>query len=153
MDKLENLKKLKALFDDGIISEIEYSEMKSEILSKSDNQISSSQNFNITAKTEAPNKKNGVLTVTYPGKYFLFDANTKLYVNGELHSTHSTKKGFNVKLPIHSESITLKFVLSGMISTTYEIEELDKVKDYFMELIIDETWGNYSSKFNFSENG
>ena len=34
MDKLENLKKLKQLFDDGILSEKEYSEMKNEIISK-----------------------------------------------------------------------------------------------------------------------
>jgi hypothetical protein len=32
MDKLENLKKLKQLFDDGVLSEKEYSEMKNEII-------------------------------------------------------------------------------------------------------------------------
>jgi hypothetical protein len=32
MDKLENLKKLKVLFDDGVISEKEYAEMKNEII-------------------------------------------------------------------------------------------------------------------------
>ncbi len=39
MDKLENLKKLKQLFDDGILSEKEFSEMKNEILTKNDNEI------------------------------------------------------------------------------------------------------------------
>lgn len=36
MDKLENLKKLKQLFDNGVLSEKEYSEMKNEVLGNSE---------------------------------------------------------------------------------------------------------------------
>jgi hypothetical protein len=153
MDKLENLKKLKILFDDGILSENEYSEMKNEILSKSNNQISASKKLSIESIITSPQSKNGVLTVSYPGRYFLFDAKTKLYVNNELHSTHSTKKGFSVKIPIDFESVTLKVAILDSQSTSYEIEELDMVKNYSMELIYDIVWGKYSDKFNFSENG
>ena len=37
MDKLENLKKLKKLLDDGVLSEKEYSEMKNEIIGNTSN--------------------------------------------------------------------------------------------------------------------
>ena len=150
MDKLENLKKLKQLLDDGVLSEKEYSEMKNEILSKTDDDVKLSLD---TPITENKKNKTGTLTVGFKGQWFLFDAKTQLFVNNVLHSTHSTKQGFSVQIPISSESISIKVVLMSIKSTVYELEELDKSKDYSLGLIYDSAWGKYSNKFNIVENG
>lgn len=150
MDKLENLKKLKQLLDDGVLSEKEYSEMKNEILSKTDDDVKSSLE---TPITENKKNKTGTLTVGFKGQWFLFDAKTQLFVNNVLHSTHSTKQGFSVQIPITSEKISIKVVLMSIKSTVYDLEELDKSKDYSLGLIYDTAWGKYSNKFNIVENG
>ncbi len=95
----------------------------------------------------------GVLNIKFNGQWFLFDAKTKLFVNGILHSTHSTKNGFDVDIELTSDKISLKLVLAGTKSTTYELSELDLNKNYKMELEYNNTWGRYSNKFNFIENG
>jgi len=153
MDKLENLKKLKQLFDNGVLSEKEYSEMKNEILSKTDGEAKPAQGTPIAENKEVPKPKIGMLTVSFSGQWFLFDAKTQLFVNNELHSTHSTKQGFSVKIPITSDKMSIKVVLMSIKSTIYELEELDKSKDYSLGLIYDSTWGKYSNKFNIVENG
>jgi hypothetical protein len=158
MDKIENLKKIKQLFDDGILSEKEFSEMKNEILTKNNNELKSSENELKSSKKLKKNKdnqqnKNGVLTVNFPGVWTVIDVKTKLFVNDELHSTVSTKNGFNIKLPIKSENITLKLQITSEESTSFEIEELDKLKNYTMIVDYSRMWGKYSSKFKFSENG
>jgi hypothetical protein len=150
MDKLENLKKLKQLLDDGVLSEKEYSEMKNEILSKTDDDVKSSLD---TPVKENKKNKTGILTVGFKGQWFLFDAKTQLFVNNVLHSTHSTKQGFSVQIPITSEKISIKVVLMSIKSTVYDLEELDKSKDYSLGLIYDTAWGKYSNKFNIVENG
>ena len=104
-------------------------------------------------KTNELEKKKGRLDISFDGQWFLIDAKTKLIINGELHSTHSTKKGFYVSIPIQKESITLKVVLAGIKSTIFELEELDLNKEYHLGLIYDTMWGKYSNEFNFSENG
>jgi len=153
MDKLENLKKLKQLFDNGVLSEKEYSEMKNEILSKKDSEIKPSQVTPIPENKEVPKTKVGMLTVNFSGKWALFDAKTQLLVNNELHSTHSTKQGFSVKIPIISDKMSIKVVLMGIKSTVYEVEELDKSKDYSLGLFYDSAWGKYSNKYKIIENG
>jgi hypothetical protein len=150
MDKLENLKKLKQLLDDGALSEKEFVEMKIQILSKTNNEEESIQNLNVTKKGT---EQNGILTISFSGQWFLFDAKTKLFVNDDLHSTHSTKQGFNVRIPIMTDKISIKVVLASIKSTVYELQELDKSKDYTLGLIYDTAWGKYSNKFNITENG
>lgn len=135
---------------DGVLSEKEYSEMKNEILSKTDDDVKSSLD---TAVKENKKNKTGILTVGFKGQWFLFDAKTKLFVNNVLHSTHSTKQGFSVQIPITSENISIKVVLMSIKSTVYDLEELDKSKDYSLGLIYDTAWGKYSNKFNIVENG
>ena len=153
MDKIENLKKLKLLFDDGILTEKEFSEMKYEILTKIDNEIIPSGNVYKNHYKESPKIKSGVLTISFAGQWFLFDAKTKLFINDELHSTHSIKNGFSVDIPILSDKLTIKVVLMSIKTTVYELEELDKTKDYSFGLIYDMAWGKYSNKFNLYENG
>ncbi|MDR7210921.1 hypothetical protein [Flavobacterium piscis] len=150
MDKLENLKKLKQLLDDGALSEKEFVEMKIQILSKTNNEKESIQNLNVTKKGT---EQNGILTISFSGQWFLFDAKTKLFVNDDLHSTHSTKQGFNVRIPIITDKISIKVVLASIKSTLYELQELDKSKNYTLGLIYDTAWGKYSNKFNITENG
>ena len=147
MNKLEDLQKLKSLLDEGILTEEEFLKMKKEILSTGTNKEIKNQ-----SEETAP-VITGNLNIRFAGEWFLFDANTKLFVNGQLHSTHSTKKGFNVDVKINSEKILLKLVLAGMKSTIYEIDELDASKGYSMELIYSNTWGRYSNKFKLIENG
>lgn len=153
MDKLENLKKLKQLLDDGVLSEKEYSQMKNEILSKTDNDVKSSLDTPAKEKKKDKKNKSGILTVGFKGQWFLFDAKTQLFVNDVLHSTHSTKQGFSVQIPISSEKISIKVVLMSIKSTVYELEELDQSKDYSLGLIYDSAWGKYSNKFNIVQNG
>ncbi|GEC72233.1 hypothetical protein SAMN05443543_103373 [Flavobacterium flevense] len=150
MDKLENLKKLKQLLDDGALSEKECVEMKIQILSKTNNEKESIQNLNVTKKGT---EQNGILTISFSGQWFLFDAKTKLFVNDDLHCTHSTKQGFNVRIPIITDKISIKVVLASIKSTLYELQELDKSKNYTLGLIYDTAWGKYSNKFNITENG
>ncbi len=145
-NKIENLKKLKQLLDDKAISEKEYAQLKNEILPKHKEEISSLTNSN--------NKNNkGLITLKFKGQWFLFDAKTKLFVNGQLHSIHSTKKGFTAAIPVDSEKITLKVVLAGIKSTEFKMEELVLGKNYLMELKYDTAWGRYSTTYKFSENG
>ncbi len=144
---IENLKEIKLFFDGEIISEKEYSILKAEILS-----LKSEVNPSLHPKENFKNKK-GVLILKFDGQWFLFDTKTKLFVNNHLHSTHSTKNGFRVEIPLNSNSITIKLLLSGIKSTEFEIEELLNNKKYSMDLSYDTIRGRYSSKYKFSENG
>lgn len=150
MDKLENLKKLKQLFDNGVLSEKEFFELKNEILSKVDGEIKSSRHLNFEQNIESKQIKNGFLTVSFDGQSFTFDAETKLFINDELHSKHSTINGFSVEIPILSDKMEIKVVLMSIKTTIYELEELDKSKDYFFGLIYDNVWGRYSDKINLT---
>ncbi len=98
-------------------------------------------------------KTNGNLRVSFGGQWFLFDSKTKIFVNNELHSTHSTKKGFLAIIPIESNSIQLKVVLGGIKSTVFEIDELNLGTNYFLELFYDDFRGRYSNDFNLKEYG
>ena len=152
MDKLENLKKMKLLLDDGILTETEFLMMKNEILTNN-NELLPTRNLNENNRKETQLIKSGFLTVIFNGQWALFDAKTKIFINDELHSTHSTKNGFNVKIPIETENIKLKLQIMELESTTFEIDDLDVQKNYSIILKYDRIWGKYSSKFKFSENG
>jgi hypothetical protein len=152
MDKIEELTKLKELLDNGIISHEEFDSLKNEILNSKQDKLADIIPID-SIKTENNNKpQSGVLTINYKGKWFLLDAKTTLKINGEVHSKHSTKKGFSVEIPIESESIKLGLAIGGMKTTTYDLKELKKGCDYNLELIYDDVWGKYSNKFNMSEN-
>ncbi|WP_395051160.1 SHOCT domain-containing protein [Flavobacterium sp.] len=152
MDKLDNLKKLKALFDDGIISEKEYSEMKNEILSKSSTETQSPQNSFDEPKNMVQTKK-GKFTLGFKGSWSLFDAKTKIFINNELLFTESTKNGFEVSFPIQNSEIKVKLLVGGINSTVYNIEEIELHKNYKLTLNFDKTSGKYSNQFNIVENG
>lgn len=147
MEKLENLTKLKSLFEGGFITEKEFSVMKNEIMKEEgtkDYYDSSSEN-NV--------RKTGYLNLRFPGQWFLFDSSTKLFVNDQLHSTHSTKKGFDIEIPIDNSTISLKLILAGIKSTAYIIEDLDLGKNYSIEFTYDNVWGRYSKQVKLIENG
>lgn len=148
MEKLDELRKLKSLFDEGVLTEDEFLSMKNEILSQQ-----TKNEIHDLIKEETTVNKKGILNICFGGQWFLFDCTTKLFINDELHSSHSTKEGFDVDIPINSDTMTVKLVLAGMRSTTYEIEELNSSKHYTMELIYSSTWGRYSNEFKLTENG
>lgn len=155
MDKIQELTKLKGLLDNGIIDQKEYEKMKADILNQGANTPSGtvSSNTNLAAE-KVPNPiKKGSLKISFGGQWFLFDAKTKLFIDDKLHSSHSTKQGFSIDVPIEKSKLNIKVMLGGMKSTTYQIDELELNKQYELELIYDNTWGKYSKKFNFSENG
>lgn len=153
MDKIENLKKLKELLDNGVISSNEFSKMKSEILSDKDDGVELSQVQSTKGDSNKINESTGTLTVRFDGQWFIFDVKTQLFVDNKLHSTHSTKRGFNAVIPITSDRLLIKVVLMSMKSTEFELEELDKSKDYTLILKYDTAWGKYSNKFQIVENG
>ncbi len=95
--------------------------------------------------------KKGNLYVSFPGEWLLVDSSTKIFVDGNLHSTQSIKNGFNVEIPIISAKITLKLVLGGLRTTTYELNGLDISKDYSMRISYSSTMGKYSNEFTLSE--
>lgn len=159
MGKLDDLQSLKDMLDSGVLTEDEFVQMKNEIIqgvaNERDRKVNSNNEFaendSITPSMEVKNP--GTITVSFEGQYFLFDAKTKIFVNGNLHSTHSTKKGFSSTIPFNDESIELKISLAGLKSTTFNIEELDSKKEYFLQLEYDVTFGKYSDEFKFEENG
>lgn len=113
--------------------------------------ITNHQPLYATATTPSTNDKQGILTVRFPGQWFLVDAKTKIFVNGNLHSTHSTKNGFNAEMPIEMENMTIKVVLAGLKSTSFDLINLKRTNNYVLELKYNDTWGKYSDEPNFSE--
>lgn len=95
--------------------------------------------------------KQGILTVRFAGQWFLIDAKTKIFVNGNLHSIHSTKGGFNAEIPIEKENMTIKVVLAGLKSTSFDLTNLQMTNNYLLELKYNDTWGKYSDEPIFSE--
>ena len=93
----------------------------------------------------------GNLIVRFPGQWFIMDAQTKIIVNDLLHSTHSFINGFSATIPITSDRLTLKVVIGGLRSTTYELNGLERGKDYVMELLYSTTWGKFSKEYRLSE--
>jgi len=147
MSKIEELQKLKKLLDDGVLNNDEFQTMKDELLSK---ETSKKQN---TSSEPVQEKKEGILTIGFGGQWFLFDAKIKIYVNEELNSQHSIKKGFSVEIPLTSKNLKIKVTLSGLKSTTYQIDELDTSKDYLLGLIYDNALGKFSNEINITEHG
>ena len=93
---------------------------------------------------------NGILQVTFPGQWFLVDAKTKIFVNGAYHSTHSTKEGFSIEVPLTKNPLELKLVI-GMKNTKYELANLDPNRNYILTLEYSDSSGKYSSKFKLIE--
>tara|TARA_B100000963_G_scaffold246188_1_gene215559 strand:- start:1817 stop:2296 length:480 start_codon:yes stop_codon:yes gene_type:complete len=159
MGKLDELQSLKELLDSGLLTEEEFVRMKNEIIQGVTNESDKTVNINDEIKDNdsvipsSEVKNPGTITVSFEGQYFLFDVKTKIFLNGNQHSSHSTKKGFSSIIPFTDDNIELKISLAGMKSTTFNIEELDSRKEYFLKLEYDVAWGKYSDEFKFEENG
>jgi hypothetical protein len=155
MDKIEELKKLKQLLDDGVISENEFQSLKNEILN---NDAETSRVLQDVEKLKLDEvTKNeasyGTLTVRYNGRWFLFDPKTIIKVNGIIHSKHLTKKGFSVNIPIKSQSINLEVTVNNTVLTVYNLNDLKEELNYNLELKFDMQSGGYSNKYKLTENG
>lgn len=143
MDKITELKKLKGLLDSRVINENEFQSLKDEVLTNNSNDSNNTMELNKEIQ--------GVLTISFSGQWFLIDAKTKLSINGVLHSTHSTKKGFKVDIPINFDKISLKATIAGLKSTVYDISGLNANTNYEFELIYDTLYGKYSDDFKLTE--
>ena len=150
MDKLTELKNLKSLLDEGAISKNEFETLKSEILGKEEVEQPLLEE-SIEQPKETVKKVNGAINISFEGQYFLFDTKTKIFIDGIEHSSHSTKSGFSVDIPVKRDTMNIKVSLGGMKSTTYDLSELDLFKKYYLRLSYDTTWGKYSKKIIFSE--
>lgn len=95
----------------------------------------------------------GILTLAYPGQWFLVDMKTKIKVNGQEHSTHSIKKGFTVDLPITSATMQIEVALGGIKSTKYELAGLDTATNYTMNLNYSDTMGKFSKDYKLVKEG
>ena len=147
MDKIQKLIQLKELLDSGGISEQEYGTLKNELLS-TDNDTKESHNNTIGVERTT----NGSVTLSYPGVWVLFDAKIKIIINKELHSVQSAKKGFEVTIPLDSDSLDIELVFMGIKSTKIQVTQLDKRKNYTIELEYDSNWGKISNEINLIEN-
>ncbi|PCI98009.1 MAG: hypothetical protein COB15_06655 [Flavobacteriales bacterium] len=152
MDKITELKNLKLLLDEGAITKNEFESLKSEILNKEVVEKPIKEVI-LEQPKETVKKVKGAINISFEGQYFLFDTKTKIFIDGVEHSSHSTKSGFSVDIPIESDIMNIKVSLGGVKSTTYDLTELDLFKKYYLRLSYDTTWGKYSKKINFSENG
>lgn len=155
MSKVNDIKNLKNLLDEKVINQQEFESLKKEILGTSIkvNKELGDEIMNDRRQTKSKETSNGILTVSYAGRWFLMDAKTKISINGEHNSTHSTKKGFSVDIPLESDTMTLKVTLGGMNKMVFELKELNVKSDYHFELQYDTMWGQYSDNYKLKENG
>ena len=125
MSKIDDIKNLKRLLDEKVIDQQEFDKLKNEILGTSKTEDKTSEKDatkeHNSVNPDSPTK--GMLTVSYAGRWFLIDAKTKITINGVYHSTHSTKKGFSVDIPIQSESMTVKATLGSVKTRVFELNE------------------------------
>jgi hypothetical protein len=96
--------------------------------------------------------KEKTLSIICEGQFFLFDGKTAVYINGAFHSKQSTKKGFNIVIPLDNKNIKVKLSLLGLMfkSTEYWVN-LDTKFSYEMEIFYDSFWGKYSDKYELKQ--
>ena len=137
MDKLQKIKELKQLFDDGVITSSEYENLKNEILNTEDNSIS----------VATINNKTGTLTISWVGRSYLFDFKLDLYLNKESLSSFYFKKSFTMTIPIINENMQIQLgvplsnIKTNFNITTFDLD-LQKNQDYNMDITFSN--GKYS---------
>ena len=137
MDKLQKIKELKQLFNDGVITSSEYENLKNEILNTEDNSIS----------VATINNKTGTLTISWVGRSYLFDFKLDLYLNKESLSSFYFKKSFSTTIPITNEKIQIQLgVPLSNIKTNFNITtfDLDLQKNQDYNMLITFNNGKYS---------
>ena len=137
MDKLQKIKELKQLFDDGVITSSEYENLKNETLNNEDNSIS----------VATINNKTGTLTISWVGRSYLFDFKLDLYLNKESLSSFYFKKSFSTTIPIKNEKIQIQLgVPLSNIKTNFNITtfDLDLQKNQDYNMLITFNNGKYS---------
>lgn len=103
----------------------------------------------IISPSENENKE-PTLSIIWGGQFFLFDVKTEIFINGVFHSKQSTKKGFNITIPISNELIKIKLSLLGLKSTEFNLN-IDPKHSYQMKVSYDTAWGKYSDKFELKQ--
>ena len=137
MDKLQKIKELKQLFDDGVITSSEYENLKNETLNNEDNSIS----------VATINNKTGTLTISWVGRSYLFDFKLDLYLNKESLSSFYFKKSFTMTIPIINENMQIQLgvplsnIKTNFNITTFDLD-LQKNQDYNMDITFSN--GKYS---------
>jgi len=137
MDKLQKIKELKQLFDDGVITSSEYENLKNETLNNEDNSIS----------VTTINNKKGTLTISWVGRSYLFDFKLDLYLNKESLASFYFKKSFSTTTPIINEKIQIQLgVPLSNIKTNFNITtfDLDLQKNQDYNMLITFNNGKYS---------
>ncbi|MFN3756686.1 MAG: zinc ribbon domain-containing protein [Flavobacterium sp.] len=94
--------------------------------------------------------KEQTLSIIWEGQFFLFDVKTEVYINGAFHSKQSTKKGFNIVIPLDNNNIKVKLSLLGLKSTELNLNLYTKFS-YEMEIFYDTIWGKYSDKYELKQ--
>jgi len=92
-------------------------------------------------------KRNEILTITFPGQWFLLDSKIKVFIDGKLHSVHSIKNGFSISIPITSDEIKIQVVLGGMRSTIYNLNGFEIGSNYTMMLIYNTVLGKFGKEY------
>ena len=118
-----------------------------QISDKANSCIHCGVSINSTSNNE---NKEQTLSIIWEGQFFLFDVKTEIFINDVFHSKESTKKGFNITIPISNELIKIKLSLLGLKSTEFNLN-IDPKHSYQMKVSYDTAWGKYSDKFELKQ--
>lgn len=152
MDKLDELKKMKELFDSGMISKEELNILKVDLLSSDE---IPNKNLNLSSKNSDIQKPNGVLKITYKQMFFLFYPNYSLKIDGVNLPHINIGKNYAVEIPIKKNNYDFKieYSLFGIFKskTDIHINNLDLYKNYIVEITYDRYAGSFSDKYTIYE--
>jgi hypothetical protein len=153
MDKIEKIKSLMKLKEQGLLAEDEFLKLKSEILD-SDLTLKGVENANPTSKVnntiesiKPKPTQTGSLRIIFKGAWFLFDVNTYIYVNDKLLSKESTNRGFEVKTPLMSDQNEINVKLKILGNSTDLSIRVNPYTSSTITLDYDRILGKYSSKY------
>lgn len=93
----------------------------------------------------------GKLILKFKGQFFLFDIKTKIYINGKFHSKQSTKRGFQIEIPIDKDAMNIKASIGGFRNSNYSIKDLNIYKTYVASLHYNTILGQYSNQLDITE--
>ncbi len=157
MDKIEKIKSLSKLKDEGHLSEAEFIKLKSDILAGdlTKDKVEYTSEIKVNVAINEPDKprlsETGSLRIVFKGMWFLFDVETYIYMNDKLVSKESTKRGFDVKIPLTSDQDEVFMKLKILANSTSFKVDVNPCSQNLVTLNYSRTLGKYSSKFKYEE--
>lgn len=91
------------------------------------------------------------LILKFKGQFFLFDVKTKIYIDDVFHSKQSTKRGFQVEIPLTKSNMKIKVSIGGIRNSTYNLSDLDPNSTYVVSLHYNTILGQYSNQLDITK--